>query len=407
MTGSNRHTTSQLRHIVARGHLWLVLCSVLLAALALTLTGAVLIRGYAQSNLDLVGRTVSYAVEPSIYFGDVESVDRALASVADMTDVQQLDVLDAGGRRIGHWQRADDKTAGPLIRLTNALFWPEPRRQPILHEGQPIGVVVIHGHAGGLLRYALIDLTIGISCLGLILLAMRLLARRLQNRIVRPLEDVARLSERVRESRDFSLRVGPADITEIDRLGQDFNALLAELEGWHRRIENENARLAHDAEHDPLTGLGNRARFERRLDEALAHAGQQDQQCSLLFIDSDRFKQINDVYGHEAGDAVLIEVAHRLRSTLRERDDVFRIGGDEFAAILEHEPGRPSSAWVIERIEDVMTWPVELPGREAIAISVSIGAATWPHDAGDAPSLLRAADAAMYVQKRERWIDAP
>jgi GGDEF domain-containing protein len=107
--------------------------------------------------------------------------------------------------------------------------------------------------------------------------------------------------------------VPPAQIAELDNLGNDFNALLDELESWQTHLQSENETLAHQASHDSLTGLPNRAFFEGRLIRALRNAGKLNERVAVLFLDSDRFKGINDNFGHAAGDAVLVAVANRVR----------------------------------------------------------------------------------------------
>ena len=142
------------------------------------------------------------------------------------------------------------------------------------------------------------------------------------------------MAHAARSERDFDRRVPPARIAELDSLGSDFNALLGEMEAWQSHLQSENETLAHQANHDSLTGLPNRAFFEGRLIRALRSAAKVNEQVAVLFLDSDRFKDINDNFGHAAGDAVLVAVADRVRAQLRDDDLVARLGGDEFAILL-------------------------------------------------------------------------
>jgi diguanylate cyclase (GGDEF)-like protein/PAS domain S-box-containing protein len=158
------------------------------------------------------------------------------------------------------------------------------------------------------------------------------------------------------------------------------------------------SQLHHLANHDDLTGLPNRSQLRTRLDEVL-DAGPRPC-CTLLFGDVDGLKPINDRFGHRAGDAVLAEVATRLQGVLRVGDFVARVSGDEFVMLLFTED--PSVVAVVQqRIDDALLEPIVLPDGTPVTVSMSTGAAAaQPHLTAD--DLLAAADAAMYVTKRER-----
>ncbi|MFZ2855782.1 MAG: diguanylate cyclase [Rhodocyclaceae bacterium] len=157
-------------------------------------------------------------------------------------------------------------------------------------------------------------------------------------------------------------------------------------------------RIAHLANYDALTDLPNRRLFFDRLGQALALAQRADQSCALLFLDLDRFKEVNDRHGHEAGDQLLKAVAERLRGLVRESDTLARLGGDEFTAILSGVGGRDDCARVAEKIIATVSRPYPLAACEA-CIGVTIGIALFPDDASDSEGLVSAADLAMYAAK--------
>ena len=168
----------------------------------------------------------------------------------------------------------------------------------------------------------------------------------------------------------------------------------------HGRKTQELA-LEAAAQRDPLTGLANRHALSLRLDTALTRAvgGQEPASLTLLFLDLDGFKDVNDRYGHDAGDAVLVEVAGRLRSVVRPGDLVVRLGGDEFVVLCTGL--RPRDAeMLVSRIQHVVGLPVERDGQ-ALSIGVSIGTART-EDPRQVPSLLETADRGMYQQKHQR-----
>ncbi|HET9463711.1 MAG TPA: EAL domain-containing protein [Thiobacillus sp.] len=160
-------------------------------------------------------------------------------------------------------------------------------------------------------------------------------------------------------------------------------------------------RLDMLANHDPLTGLPNRSYFQDFLSHALARAQREQSQVSLLFIDLDRFKHINDSQGHEVGDQVLCIVANRLGEQVRADDFVARLGGDEFAVILTHPPASRAASRVARKLNQVLAESFKL-GQRRYAIGASIGISVYPDDGLDANTLLRQADLAMYQAKQRR-----
>ena len=161
-------------------------------------------------------------------------------------------------------------------------------------------------------------------------------------------------------------------------------------------------RIEEMAQHDGLTGLPNRALFDDRLNHAISVAKREKREFALLYFDLDRFKPVNDTYGHAAGDRLLQMIAMRIRYLLRESDTVARLGGDEFAVLLPIIAGRQDAVEVAQRIVGALTSPYTLDGIEgSIEIGVSIGIAVYPVDGMAVEELVNAADAAMFSAKRE------
>ena len=159
------------------------------------------------------------------------------------------------------------------------------------------------------------------------------------------------------------------------------------------------ARVQEQANHDPLTQLPNRRFFEQWLGYSLAQARRDGAPLALLFLDLDGFKAVNDRHGHKAGDELLVEIARRLRQTVRESDMLARLGGDEFALLAPNAKDGRELAHVAQRLLQVL----DDPGQPALSdqpIGASIGVALFPEDATDVQGLFAAADAAMYAAKR-------
>jgi diguanylate cyclase (GGDEF)-like protein/PAS domain S-box-containing protein len=159
-------------------------------------------------------------------------------------------------------------------------------------------------------------------------------------------------------------------------------------------------RMEHLAHHDALTGLPNRLMLLSRLEQAVSKARRDKRQGAVLFLDLDRFKQVNDTLGHPAGDALLIAVAKRLRERLRDSDTLARLGGDEFIIVLEDLAERNQAASLAQELIARLAEPFDLPGDHVVRIGGSIGIAVFPAD-GTAPDLLiQRADVALYESKQ-------
>jgi len=168
-----------------------------------------------------------------------------------------------------------------------------------------------------------------------------------------------------------------------------------------RRLSEERVRFM--ALHDPLTELANRAHFGERLHFALAHARRHNERLGLILLDLDRFKPINDQFGHAVGDQLLQTVASRIRTSVRETDTVGRIGGDEFVVLLTGPLSRETAQVVADKIFNQVALPMALSKElsdSRVEISCSLGLAIYPDDGTDELSLTKAADDAMYANKR-------
>jgi diguanylate cyclase (GGDEF)-like protein len=159
-------------------------------------------------------------------------------------------------------------------------------------------------------------------------------------------------------------------------------------------------RVEYLAYHDALTGLPNRSMFSKLLSQCIAAARRHDRSLAVAFLDLDRFKQINDTLGHEAGDQLLKEVAIRLKASVRDSDTVARLGGDEFVVLLAELADDEYAAIVARKILEVIARPFILIGQE-FQVTASIGISTYPHDGLDEQTLTKNADIAMYQAKSD------
>jgi diguanylate cyclase (GGDEF)-like protein len=175
------------------------------------------------------------------------------------------------------------------------------------------------------------------------------------------------------------------------------DALEDELATVRKAVE-ELRGLAY---HDGLTGLPNRTLLHDRLAVAITHAHRQAAHLALLFLDLDGFKGVNDSFGHACGDRLLVEVASRLRASIRGGDTVARLGGDEFVVLLSSVAGVDDAARVAAKLLDAVRAPFRLDGHE-VRTTASIGVSVYPGDGVSPDQLLRSADAAMFRHKQRK-----
>lgn len=165
-------------------------------------------------------------------------------------------------------------------------------------------------------------------------------------------------------------------------------------------LQQEHARrLFLLATHDPLTGLANRYLLEQRLERAVARSRRTGAGGALIFIDLDGFKRCNDLWGHAAGDRILVAIADRLTTAVRATDTVARFGGDEFVVVLEDVSRPEHLGEIVANLRQRLKEPIPVEGRQ-ITIESSFGIARFPEDGDDPASLLSRADGRMYEQKR-------
>jgi len=390
-----------LRRMLARGHLRLVLLAVFLASVSLMISGVIALRGYAAQNVALSAETLSYTVEPALVFDDREAAAEIVRRLGVSDNLARIVIEDANGAPVAQWQRDGGDTM-PDTSAVSRWLGLGPISRDIAFEGQVVGTVQVTGSLSAIYRYAAAALVIALCCLSITVLATRILARKLEESIVVPLDHIADIANDVINERRMSRRIAPSGIAEIDQFTSNFNILLAELEEWHDSLSHENAELARRADKDALTGLGNRALFDRTLVSLIGRANGQGEQMALLFCDCNGFKQVNDTYGHQAGDALIGLVAERLQQAAGVGDRVFRLGGDEFAILLD-APAPTAGALATQVIHDIraaMNQPINIVPGADIRMGLSIGAATYPEDGVTARQLMRVADARMYRDKR-------
>lgn len=173
------------------------------------------------------------------------------------------------------------------------------------------------------------------------------------------------------------------------------------LEHELAKVMEQQKEALHTSLHDALTGLPNRVLFNDRLEHGMAQANRHGWTLAVMFMDLDKFKAINDAYGHNAGDAVLLTIAKRLKETTRTDDTVSRHGGDEFLYLLLEIKEDQDAAIVAKKIIEAVQVPCDVSVGE-LTVNTSIGISIYPRDGTTAEALIKSADAAMYRAKQSK-----
>jgi len=374
-----------------------------------------------QRRGEAIAQFVAEALVNPVYYFDLARAGEIVRSAQQLPDVAYVLVFDRDGRILHDGSRdiatfgqdMDDPMAFDAIHATGLVIQQDLQHVdvslPILIGDQRLGGVRIglslaaprrmealarsELHRSGEAAKAR-SLALMAGLLLSMLLAATVLVVIVTRGLVAPIQRMAQATRRIGEGQ-YDLSLPGRRLDEIGDLERAFSRMADSL----ARHEQEILRIAY---HDPLTGLANRLAFRERLDQRLVAARAGGEGLTLLFIDLDDFKRINDSLGHDAGDQVLEQVAARLRHCLPRSGDenavLARLGGDEFVVLFSARDGRDSARALAEAILIELQRPFAALGKQAF-LGASIGITHHPADAADARSLLKAGDLAMYQAK--------
>ncbi|MBC8946658.1 MULTISPECIES: diguanylate cyclase domain-containing protein [Xenorhabdus] len=386
-----------LRQAVHRIHLIITFVTLSVVGLFLSLLALVAMQKYAENNLKQTSSTIAHTVQAAVVFNDKTAANEILEMIAAHNNFTEAKIFDAKNQILASWQANKTTRTGNFKKLLEYWIFPEPITFPIYHHQQQVGSVWLIGNSEHIIKFIYQALLVLFACLLISAILSLYLSLRMHDGIVRTLQNIAGVAHDVRQRRAFSQRVPSAKIAELHELSQVFNHLLEELEEWQHHLQTEKAALAWQAQHDSLTGLPNRATFERVLSTVMNDKFMRES-AVILFIDGNRLKYVNDVYGHAAGDHVLITIADTLKMKVRKTDTVARLGGDEFAILLP-SANLEDAERIAKNIIHAMDTPIQLPSGQHLRITLSIGIALSNGDL-TAEQLLSEADAAMYHIKQ-------
>jgi len=390
-----------LHGVIRRAHWRMAAVAIALAGALLLVVGIAVLRLYLGNNVQLLARSLAYTVEAALVFDDRDEAARVLEQVLRGESVAQAQVRTGEKNLFARWPPADGAPRRGSVGewLAAAIALP-PGQAQVLLDGEVVGDIVLHSDGRGLARFLFWGFGVLLLCLAVSGFVGMHLSRSMLANIALPLQELARVARAVRRDRSMEQRMSPASIAELRALGDDFNALLDELQMRYERLQAQNSTLSQQAATDSLTGLANRLAFEQGFARALDKARCDGHRLVVFFLDNDGFKQVNDAYGHAAGDELLRAVAARLRAQVRESDLVARLGGDEFAILISPLGSGLDVCQVADKIRSAVRAPLPvLGGTVLLHPSMSIGAAIYPQHGQSMQALMEYADQRMYGAK--------
>ena len=361
-----------------------------------------------KANVESANQTLTKIlaknIAPALLFDDSKNIKESLLSLSYEKRVKQAFAMDDKWKLLGAYSRDNSPTNTILSSLNSETpqFWDGWDLYTISSiniDNKDIGsLVVITSMNEFVMHIAREAFFISLFIIFGVVLAYKY-HTILSKEILTPISKLNESTNIIIETKALTARVGVYNNDEIGELAKNFNVMLDKLYQSHDELNKQKDLMAYKAHHDELTGLPNRALFNDRLEFALIKASRKESVVAVFFLDLDRFKEINDTYGHDAGDEVLKVFAQRLKESIRAEDTLARMGGDEFMIIIEDHINPDTSAVVAQKIVDAMKEPIELEA-DTIKLSTSIGIALYSKDAEEAQELIKNADLAMYDAKQ-------
>lgn len=350
---------------------------------------------FAKQNLQLISRTISERIQPALVFQDKSALSQILHEYTQQHSVRLIEVYNVQNQKISESIKNVDHYSA-LQNLFDHIFLRDAIHVAVSHNGNYVGKIILYGSSNEIMMF-IIKIFIGLG-VGMLFMTLALWwsINLTYRHIMQSMMPIVQIAQLVSTQSAYNLRFPNNDIQEFNHLNSVFNQLLEEIQSWHTHLQNENQQLSYQVQHDHLTGLPNRNYFYQVLVN-LFNSTSEKQQIALLFIDTNHFKTINDQYGHQAGDAVLKEMAHRLQKNIRQDDFVARLSGDEFAIILNSIQQIEHLVSIAENLVKSSEKPL-LYNNQSIYFSFSLGIAL-SNQAMSPEDLISQADQAMYKAK--------
>jgi diguanylate cyclase (GGDEF)-like protein len=359
---------------------------------------------YAKSSLNILTEALNERIQPAVVFNDRLTINQILNEYIQQYPIRAIEINAPDNSVLAHAEQKDLQQFSSQSFLDH-LFYSQPIYMNIEHNQQNFGKLIVYGNSSELVIFfhkILLALLIGF----ILLLATAYWAvNSVYQYLMQSIRMIVESAQTISVKKNYNMRVSSSDIQELQALSTAFNGLLSEIEQSNHTLLSENNKLLHQSKHDPLTLLPNRSFFYQELFKLFEAA--EPQNAAVLLLDLNHFKNVNEKFGHLAGDAVLRASSYCVKKVLP--DDAFfsRLGGDEFAIIIPNSCVSADITHHCQRIQECFasTFIFE---QQNISLSISIGAA-FTHKAKTPEELIANADHALCKAKQlnEKWYIYP
>ena len=383
---------------------------VITAAIAVVLTMIVMIaaaaflaRNAAQQRANTIAELVAASADVPLVLKDAERGREALAALSSSDAVLSARLVDASGDVLATLTHSRHAVSASKLKSDG---WIEQfvgvaemsAKHPVINRGDLLGYAEVTIREHYLMQALLWFLVSGLAVLACMMLVWSAISAPIGRFLTMPLTRFAEITRKVRDTEDFTHRVPPTRVLEVQRLSEDFNAMLQVIQRRTSEVQERNKELARMAFYDPLTGAANRVLLLDRITQLIDSHSRHDRPFALIEFDLDDFKLLNDQLGHHIGDAFLKAVSNRCKSELRPTDTFARLGGDEFVALLPDVGSRANALTVARKLAEAVHAANHVHTLP-ISCTASMGIGLYPEDGQSTNELMARVDAAMYEAK--------
>ena len=377
--------------------------AVVLTMLAMIAVAAYLARSATLQRANTVAELVAANADVPLVLKDAERGREALAALANSDAVHSARLIDAAGNVLvayqhkGHALDADRIPQGDWLERIGNVSEVTVNR-PVLNRGDLLGYAEVTIRERYLSQALLGFALSGAGVLALMMSIWATISTSIGHKLTLPLTRFAEVTRKVRDTEDFTHRVPSTRVLEVQRLSEDFNAMLQVIQRRTSEVQERNKQLAQLAFYDPLTGAANRVLLLDRITQLIDSHSRNERPFAIVEFDLDNFKLLNDQLGHHIGDAFLKSVSHRCKAELRATDTFARLGGDEFIALLPNVGSRENALTVAKKLAEAVHAANHVHTLP-ISCTASMGIGLYPEDGLSTNELMARVDAAMYEAK--------
>ena len=398
------YTPITLHQLFTRSQLTIFVLTFTICSAIFLVISTYTMNAYAKSSLNILTEALNERIQPAVVFNDRLTINQILNEYIQQYPIRAIEINAPDNSVLAHAEQKDLQQFSSQSFLDH-LFYSQPIYMNIEHNQQNFGKLIVYGNSSELVIFfhkILLALLIGFT---LLLATAYWAVNSVYQYLMQSIRMIVESAQTISVKKNYNMRVSSSDIQELQALSTAFNGLLSEIEQSNRTLLSENNKLLHQSKHDPLTLLPNRSFFYQELFKLFEAA--EPQNAAVLLLDLNHFKNVNEKFGHLAGDAVLRASSYCVKKVLPEDAFFSRLGGDEFAIILPNSCVSADITHHCQRIQECFasTFIFE---QQNISLSISIGAA-FTHKAKTPEELIANADHALCKAKQlnEKWYIYP